>query len=99
MKELHSESEDQNQEFTQNVTVSQTPDTEEVPVDTAKIQAALEKRADQETAVLPRLTLPDTEGPDASAKNSVSGKTLQDEAAWESGKPARKKRLHHPPLK
>ena len=33
MKELHSESEDQNQEFTQNVTVSQTPDTEEVPVE------------------------------------------------------------------
>ena len=98
MKELHSESEDQNQEFTQNVTVSQTPDTEEVPVDTAKIQAALEKRADQETAVLPRLTLPDTEGPDASAKNSVSGKTLQDEAAWESGKPARKKRLTIRPL-
>ena len=33
----------------------------EVPVDTAKIQAALEKRADQETAVLPHLTLPETE--------------------------------------
>ena len=92
MKELHSESEDQDLEFTQDVTGSHIPDTEEVPVDTAKIQAALEKRADQETAVLPRLTLPDTEGPDASAKNPVSGKTLQDEAAWESGKPARKKR-------
>ena len=87
MKELHSESEDQDLEFTQDVTGSHIPDTEEVPVDTAKIQAALEKRADQETAVLPRLTLPDTEGPDASAENPVSGKTLQ-----ESGKPARKKR-------
>jgi len=92
MKELHSESEDQDLEFTQDVTDSYIPDTEEVPVDTAKIQAALEKRADQETAVLPRLTLPDTEGPDASAENPVSGKTLQDEAAGESGKPARKKR-------
>lgn len=30
-------------------------------MDTAKIQAALEKRADQETAVLPHLTLPDTQ--------------------------------------
>ena len=92
MKELHSESEDQDLEFTQDVTGSHIPDTEEVPVDTAKIQAALEQRADQETSVLPRLTLPDTEGPDASAENPVSGKTLQDEAAWESGKPARKKR-------
>ena len=92
MKELHSESEDQDLEFTQDVTDSYIPDTEEVPVDTAKIQAALEKRADQETAILPRLTLPDTEGPDASAENPVSGKTLQDEAAGESGKPARKKR-------
>ena len=82
----------------ENLTGPQAPDTEEVPVDTAKIQAALEKRADQETAVLPRLTLPDTEGPDASAKNSVSSKTLQDEAAWESGKPARKKRLTIRPL-
>ena len=72
----------------ENLTGPQAPDTEEVPVDTAKIQAALEKRADQETAVLPRLTLPDTEGPDA----------LQDEAAWESGKPARKKRLTIRPL-
>ena len=53
MKELHSESEDQDLEFTQDVTDSYIPDTEEVPVDTAKIQAALEKRADQETAVLP----------------------------------------------
>ena len=97
MKELHSESEDQNQEFTQNVTVSQTPDTEEVPVDTAKIQAALEKRADQETAVLPHLTLPDTQESGKPAQ-SVSGKTLQDEAAWESGKPARKKRLTIRPL-
>ena len=92
MKELHSESEDQDLEFTQDVTDSYIPDTEEVPVDTAKIQAALEKRADQETAVLPRLTLPDTKGPDASAENPVSGKTLQDEAAGESGKPACKKR-------
>lgn len=92
MKELHSESEDQDLEFTQDVTGSHIPDTEEVPVDTTKFQAALEKRADQETAVLPRLTLPDTEGPDASAENPVSGKTLQDEAAGESGKPARKKR-------
>lgn len=98
MKELHSESEDQDLEFTQDVTGSHIPDTEEVPVNTAKIQAALEKRADQETAVLPRLTLPDTEGPDASAKNPVSGKTLQDEAVWESGKPARKKRLTIRPL-
>lgn len=81
MKELHSESEDQDLEFTQDVTGSHIPDTEEVPVDTAKIQAALEKRADQETAILPRLTLPDTEGPNASAENPVSGKTLQDEAA------------------
>ena len=28
-------------------------------IDTAKIQAALEKRADQETTALPRLTVPD----------------------------------------
>ena len=45
----------------ENLTGPQAPDTEEVPVDTAKIQAALEKRADQETAVLPHLTLPDTQ--------------------------------------
>lgn len=36
MKELHSESEDQDLEFTQDVTGSHIPDTEEVPVDTAK---------------------------------------------------------------
>ena len=45
----------------ENLTGPQAPDTEEVPVDTAKIQAALEKRADQETTVLPHLTLPDTQ--------------------------------------
>lgn len=45
----------------ENLTGPQAPDTEEVPVGTAKIQAALEKRADQETAVLPHLTLPDTQ--------------------------------------
>ena len=38
-------------------------------------------KEDQETTVLPRLTLPDTEGPDASSENPVSGKTLQDEAS------------------
>ena len=36
----------------------QNPDTQEIPVDTAKLQAALEKRADQETTVLPSLSMP-----------------------------------------
>lgn len=102
MKELHSESEDQNQEFTQNVTVSQTPDTEEVPVDTAKIQAALEQRADQETAVLPHLTVPDTDEPDTPAGNSgnfpVSELSQAEHEPRKSGKPAHKKRLTIRPL-
>lgn len=96
MKELHSESEDQNLEFTQDVTGSQTPDTEEVPVDTAKIQAALEKRADQETAALPRLTLPNTEelntAADDSGHSPVSELSQPGHEDPESGKPARKKR-------
>lgn len=68
----------------------------EVPVDTAKIQAALEKRADQETSVLPQLTLPDTEEPDASAEDSGNFPNSELSHAeyenWKSGKPAHKKR-------
>ena len=63
MKEHHSESEEQNLEFPRDITGSQTPDTKEVPVDTTKIQAALEKRVDQETAVLPHLIVPDRDEP------------------------------------
>lgn len=40
-------------------TDQQAPENSDVPVDTAKIQKALENRADQETATLPPLTLPD----------------------------------------
>lgn len=55
MKDHHAESE--------HVTPGSTtkllnPDTQEIPVDTAKLQAALEKRADQETTVLPSLSMP-----------------------------------------
>ena len=41
-----------------STTKLQNPDTQEIPVDTAKLQAALEKRADQETTVLPSLSMP-----------------------------------------
>ena len=96
MKELHSESEDQDLEFTQDVTGSHIPDTEEVPVDTAKIQAALEQRADQETAVLPHLTVPDTDEPDTPAGNSgnfpVSELSQAEHEPRKSGKLAHKKR-------
>ena len=89
MKDHHSESDHIAPE---DITGLQTSDTEETPVDTAKIQEALEKRADQETAVLPQLTVPDTEEPAASAEDSDSRETIRAKAADESGKPARKKR-------
>lgn len=46
------------------MTNQQRPDSNDVPVDTAKLQEALEKRADQETAALPPLTLPDSKDSD-----------------------------------
>ena len=55
MKDHHAESEHVTQGST---TKLQNPDTQEIPVDTAKLQAALEKRADQETTVLPSLSMP-----------------------------------------
>ncbi len=55
MKDHHAESEHVTPGST---TKLQNPDTQEIPVDTAKIQAALEKRADQETTVLPSLSMP-----------------------------------------
>ena len=55
MKDHHAESEHVTPGST---TKLQNPDTQEIPVDTAKLQAALEKRADQETTVLPSLSLP-----------------------------------------
>ena len=55
MKDHHAESEHVNPGST---TKLQHPDTQEIPVDTAKLQAALEKRADQETTVLPSLSMP-----------------------------------------
>ncbi len=44
-----------------DTTNQQATDSSDVPVDTAKIQKALENRADQETASLPPLTLPDSD--------------------------------------
>ena len=55
MKDHHAESEHVTPGST---TKLQNPDTQEIPVDTAKRQAALEKRADQETTVLPSLSMP-----------------------------------------
>ena len=55
MKDHHAESEHVTPGST---TKLQNPDTQEIPVDTAKIQAALEKRADQETTMLPSLSMP-----------------------------------------
>ena len=55
MKDHHAESEHVTPGST---TKLQNPDTQEIPVDTAKLQAALEKRADQETTVLPSLNMP-----------------------------------------
>ena len=55
MKDHHAESEHVTPGST---TKLQNPDTQEIPVDTAKLQAALEKRADQETTVLPLLSMP-----------------------------------------
>lgn len=55
MKDHHAESEHVTPGST---TKPQNPDTQEIPVDTAKLQAALEKRADQETTVLPSLSMP-----------------------------------------
>ena len=55
MKDHHAESEHVTLGST---TKLQNPDTQEIPVDTAKLQAALEKRADQETTVLPSLSMP-----------------------------------------
>lgn len=58
MKELHSESEDQDLEFTQECDRFTYTGHRGSSGGHRKDQAALEKRADQETAVLPRLTLP-----------------------------------------
>ena len=55
MKDHHAESEHVTPGST---TKLQNPDTQEIPVDTAKLQAALEKRADQETTVLPSHSMP-----------------------------------------
>lgn len=55
MKDHHAKSEHVTPGST---TKLQNPDTQEIPVDTAKLQAALEKRADQETTVLPSLSMP-----------------------------------------
>ena len=55
MKDHHAESEHVTPGST---TKLQNPDTQEISVDTAKLQAALEKRADQETTVLPSLSMP-----------------------------------------
>ena len=55
MKDHHAESEHVTPGST---TKLQNPDTQEIPVDTATLQAALEKRADQETTVLPSLSMP-----------------------------------------
>ena len=55
MKDHHAESEHVTPGST---TKLQNPDTQEIPVDTAKLQAALEKRADQETTVLHSLSMP-----------------------------------------
>ena len=55
MKDHHAESEHVTPGST---TKLQNPDTQKIPVDTAKLQAALEKRADQETTVLPSLSMP-----------------------------------------
>lgn len=55
MKDHHAESEHVTPGST---TKLQNPDTQEIPVDTTKLQAALEKRADQETTVLPSLSMP-----------------------------------------
>lgn len=55
MKDHHAESEHVTPGST---TKLQNPDTQEIPVDTAKLQPALEKRADQETTVLPSLSMP-----------------------------------------
>lgn len=55
MKDHHAESEHVTPGST---TKLQNPNTQEIPVDTAKLQAALEKRADQETTVLPSLSMP-----------------------------------------
>lgn len=55
MKDHHAESEHVTPGST---TKLQNPDTQEIPVDTSKLQAALEKRADQETTVLPSLSMP-----------------------------------------
>ena len=55
MKDHHAESEHVTPGST---TKLQNPDTQDIPVDTAKLQAALEKRADQETTVLPSLSMP-----------------------------------------
>ena len=45
-------------------------------IDTAKIQAALEKRADQETTALPRLTVPDiSEDPSSPDPEPAAGHT------------------------
>ena len=93
MKEHHSEAEKQNLKFPQDVTGPQAPDTEEVPVDTAKIQAALEKRADQETAVLPQLTLSEADSSADDSNISLIPKMSQTgHKDPDSGRLARKKR-------
>ena len=57
-----------------------------VPIDTAQIQEALEKRVDQETAVLPQLTMP---GANAKAPG------LQQKDAADSSRKAKKRRTKH----
>ncbi len=49
------------------------------PIDTARIQEALEKRVDQETAVLPQLTMPDadTQDPDLQKDAAQSSRTAK----------------------
>ncbi len=68
----------------------------DMQVDTARIQAALEKRADQETAELPQLTLPNEEETDIltkiSGNSTVSEISPEESSTWESDKPVRKKR-------
>ena len=64
MKDHHAESEHVTPGST---TKLQNPDTQEIPVDTAKLQAALEKRADQETTVLPHLACRQTKSVSPSA--------------------------------
>ena len=64
MKDHHAESEHVTPGST---TKLQNPDTQEIPVDTAKLQAALEKRADQEPPCFPHLACRQTKSVSPSA--------------------------------